>query len=1122
MHRCAAISHPARLSRLRRTGLLDSGPEPAYDRLTQLAARVLHAKVGLISLVDGERRYFKSCTGIGGDHSHCRETPLTHSFCQLVVEQAGVLAIADAHLDARVQKDPVIQEFGIAAYLGVPLATADEHVLGTLCVMDPEPRVWSEDDIALLRDLAAAVMSEIQLREEVQGHERSQRRLRLHLEVTEVLASELTLMEGIDRILSVIAQELGFTAGVLWRASDADERLRCVGFWRAAGAPLEDFERVTRQLSFARGEALVGRVWAEGRPSWVTNLQTDKNFAGRKMAMEGGLHSSFAFPVCSPEAAGVMCFFGPESWQPDATLQLSLAGLGQQIGAFVQHRWIAAAAEERRKFLDAVVENLSEGIMAWDASGELILCNAATNHLQGLREDVVSNLWNEPERLFMPDGETPLTPEQLPIAQALRGEPVRQLDMIVRGHDGRNRAVLASSQPVRDRCGEAIGTVMVLHDVSTFRQASEDLVKSEHRFRQLCDLAPVGIFQTDVDGGCTFVNEQWRRYTGLTTEQGLGDGWAAGLHPDFAHVYNRWRKVAPSGVEFSTEFRFQSTDGQTAWVYGQTVPLRSNDGRVTGHIGVLRDISVYKQAEEAMRQRKTAAEQANEAKSRFLANMSHEVRTPLNGILGLSRMLLDGDMEDAQRKIADLVLGSAESLLVIVNDILDFSKVESGHLELEQIEYDPRDVIRSVVQLNETRATEKGLVLEIRLSPDLPARLCGDPARLQQVLNNLVSNATKFSNHGRVRIEVEPHGVLPAPRLLRFSVTDEGAGIPPEAKERIFDPFAQADASTTRRFGGTGLGLSICKHLVELMGGTIDVQSEPGQGSTFSFTIPQNNSPAVLTTKELALGSPADPCAPPEPPLALRVLLAEDNKINRLVAVNQLEKLGCMVDSVEDGQAAVEAALEKTYDLIFMDCHMPVLDGYGATRDIRRRWTRQEPVRIIALTANAMQGERERCLDCGMDEYLSKPFDAAGLRRAMAAVLPAETIKRASHPPEPATRDRSAVLDALSGMEADGVDVQLVVDLFREEAAQALDRVEEALASGNAGELWRAAHKLKGTAAELGAEALRDHWGKLEQCGRTGDLRESARLFQFARLELEQVRKVIDSAPINPVPVAFN
>lgn len=978
----AESSTTAPCSRLRLSGLMASDHDPACDRLAQLAATVMRTKIALISLIDRDLLLLKSCTGLSGVSHAGRERPLARSLSRFVVETGAPVSIPDVRDDARTKGDPTLAEFQALACLGAPLLAEDNQVIGTLWVMSDIPRAWTTEEVTILQGLATSVVSEVQLREEVQSHQRAERRLRLHLEVTEVLASQLNLSDGIARILEVIAQEMGFTAGELWRVSETDGRLHCAGFWRSAGAPLGDFEKGTREVSFARGESLIGRVWKAARPMWVTDLRKENDFKRADLAKAAGLHSSFAFPVCTPEADGVMCFFGPKSWEPDPALQLSLAGLGQQIGAFVQHRW---------------------------------------------KTDAVAT----------------------------------------------------------------------------------ELGRSEQRFRQLCDLAPVGIFQTDANGRCTFVNAQWRRYTGLSLEQAMGDGWVKGLHPEFTYVYERWRKVAPSGVQFSTEFRFKAKDGTTAWVLGQTVPLRNERGEVTGHIGVLRDISSYKRSEESMRQQKAAAEQANEAKSRFLANMSHEVRTPLNGILGLSNMLLDSKLDPEQRKIADLVLGSAQSLLAIVNDILDFSKVESGHVELEQIDYDLTELIDAVVQLNQSYAAEKNLEIVTQLSPNLPRRLHGDPARLQQVLNNLVSNATKFSQDGRVVIGVELTNSEADGSLLRFSVRDEGPGIPEEAQSRIFDAFAQADASTTRRYGGTGLGLAICQQLVELMGGTIDVESKLGNGSTFSFSAPyqpRHELPPPEGASELERES--DPSL-----LSLRVLLAEDNRINRIVATNQLQKLGCTVDTVEDGQAAVDAALDTPYDLIFMDCHMPVLDGYSATREIRSRWSQDEPARIIALTANAMQGERERCLACGMDEYLSKPVALAELRRAMISVLPPETIKRAAQIPEVVSADRLAVIESLHAMEADGVDVTLVLELFHEEAAQAVARVEAALEAGNADELWRAAHKLKGTAAELGAEALREYWGELEQCGRTGDLTRSAELFKGAKAELEQVRSVLESAP---------
>ncbi len=383
-------------------------------------------------------------------------------------------------------------------------------------------------------------------------------------------------------------------------------------------------------------------------------------------------------------------------------------------------------------------------------------------------------------------------------------------------------------------------------------------------------------------------------------------------------------------------------------------------------------------SEQTLRDAKEHAEAGTRAKSVFLANMSHEVRTPLHGIIGVGEMLLEGALDATQRSLAETIHSSAESLLSVVNDILDFSKVEAGRIELECLAFDPRDLLMRVVQLNHARAKSKGLRLEAECSTAVPARLMGDVNRLSQVLNNLVGNAIKFSKVGCVSVHlgVQAAGQDGVPTLV-FEVQDQGMGITEEVQLHIFDPFSQADLSTTRTHGGTGLGLSICRQLVELMGGVISVESAPARGSIFRFTLVQ-----CIATIPVARESRHDPEFSLNSRAAVRVLLAEDSTVNRLVAMHQLKKLGCAVSVVENGQEALDAAEEGTFDLILMDCQMPIMDGYTAATEIRRRGL-APGARIVALTANALSGEREKCLAAGMDDYLSKPFKAAHLAKCV-------------------------------------------------------------------------------------------------------------------------------------------
>jgi PAS domain S-box-containing protein len=781
----------------------------------------------------------------------------------------------------------------------------------------------------------------------------------------------------------------------------------------------------------------------------------------------------------------------------------------------------------------------------------------------------------------------------------------------------------------------------VARDISEHVKVLDAIRDSEERFRQLAENIPEVFFVSAADLSRIFyVSPAYENIWGQHVQELYDDARAflRPVHPDDVGRLTEAIGRVQAGEIQTLEFRLVHPDGSIRWVLDRVVPVRNPQGDVYRIVGVARDFTEHVAARETERTARVDAEMTAEAKSAFLANMSHEIRTPMSGILGMVELLRDTELTPEQRRSLDVINASGDALLAVLNDVLDLSKIEAGQLSLESIPFDLSSVVDATVRVLAARAFERGLELVCDVQSDVPRHVRGDPSRLRQVLTNLLGNAIKFTHHGEVVLSVRLARGTPEEAAVEFAVRDTGIGISPEQIDRVFEPFGQADASTTRKYGGTGLGLSISRRLVGMMGGDISAESEVERGSTFRFELlfpievevpalhlarrnvglkgvralvvddnPTNRHllQRMLSQAGADLGEASDvdkalealrqgrregnpyqllvsdvqmpggdgfdlarivrddselaglaimlltsggqrgdgarcrefgvsayllkpvsrvdllesatavmdesrQAAGSQPPLvtrhlieetrrALSILLAEDNPVNQEVATAMLRKRGHRVDVAHNGREAVDAVRRGGYDVVLMDLQMPVLDGVGATHEIRRL-PDGGALPIIALTANVMAGERERCLAAGMDDYLGKPFKAHELFGAVEGWRVPPAAEERVQP------DRVSPVDLAgfrSALREGGVEEALddIITQFINDAPGRLAALEEAAATEDANAIARAAHAFKSAAGTIRAISLEEALRQTEAAGKSGNAQGAIALLQIVRSE---------------------
>lgn len=1077
------LNEPQRLKSLLQCRILDTESQEEFDNITRLAARLCEAPIGLISLVDADRQWFKSATGIDETETH-RDS----AFCAHAILGTAPLVINDAAIDPRTCDNPlVLGPPHIRFYAGVPLTMQDGHSLGTLCVIDTVPRDISDQQISDLRLLATQVVSQLELRK-----------------LNSVLNESQSQLQEIHTRLNEIATQV---PGVVYQFELRRDGTSCFPY---ASEGLRKIYRVAPDQVKESATAIFSRLHPDDYNQFVRSIE----ISARELA----------------------------PWRHEYRVQFSDGEIRWHYGnatpsrlpngSVLWHGFITDETDQRnardeamltRARMQAVVQGSTQvSIIATDLNGHITVFNSGAERLLGYRTKEM--IGRTAEALHL-NSELEARSEQLSreYGYSVNGFETFVHNARLGGHsesdctyvckDGSHVTVRLVVTTTRDKLSKITGFVCVAADVTDARKAEEDLRFQRERLEMALTGGELGTWDWNIQTG----EEIWdTRFADLLGERledlsQTFDEFKRRVHPDDLEAIEVrvQRHLEGETPLFEAEFRIRQKNGDWKWVLSRGMLMQHDEhGLPLRMLGTIADISVRKKSEEELVNARVLADAANRSKSEFLANVSHEIRTPLTSILGYADLLSTPGLSEAEIAENVATINSAGChLLTIINDVLDLSKIEAGKMTIERIETSPTQIMKDVVSVLQATAHAKGLELDVQCRGPVPAVIISDPVRVRQILMNLVGNAIKFTERGRVclTVEVVPRSADGIQRLA-FEVSDTGIGISEDQCKAMFEPFMQADPSTTRNFGGTGLGLSICRRMAEILDGEITVVSELGQGSVFRVTLAsgpltnENMVNSIWPDEDRNSGDSDNQ----DVPLFGHILIAEDNPVNRRLVESVLSRAGATIDLAENGQIALERGIvamnspavvpgtPQGYDLILMDMQMPVCDGYSATRQLREAGY-QGP--IIALTAHAMAEDREKCLASGCDDFATKPLEKNDLigkcrewierGRAMRLCVDAESHQRTRTKPAKSSRfDPSALMESLSG------DIELLhelIDAFNSSSTDLLDEIQHCLETGNDAQIAGIAHALKGSVTTFEADGARDAAAALESLATTDD-----------------------------------
>jgi PAS domain S-box-containing protein len=803
----------------------------------------------------------------------------------------------------------------------------------------------------------------------------------------------------------------------------------------------------------------------------------------------------------------IVCPDGKTKWLRGrgAVVTDQVTGARKAIGTSQDVTETVLAEEEARTYKNALDQSAIVAIT--DARGKIIYGNAAFAQISGYSLDEligqdhrIVNSGRMGKSFFQEMWKTIIS------GKTWRGE------ICNRAKNGKEYWVYTTIVPSIDPNGKITQYTSIRYEISDRKRMEAELWATNEIRRTILESTNYGVIATDCDGIIHTFNRTAETMLGYKADEVIGKLTPAAFH-DLGEVVIRTRslsielkrQIKPGFDTFCAKARLGISD-ENEWTYirkdGRGVPVRlsvtalkDQNGSLVGFLGMAQDISEAKRNREQLLEANERAQTAARAKSAFLANMSHEIRTPMNGVIGMCNLLLDSVQDPSQAEGLKIIQQCGNSLLDLINDILDFSKLEVDKFEFENEPFNPHITAQEVVDLLNSLASQKGLLLSYNSSFSTPQWVLGDVTRFRQILMNLVSNAIKFTEHGSVHITSRVIPLGDHKYNLQFSVKDTGIGIPQESQARLFNSFSQVDASTTRKFGGTGLGLAISKGLCEKMGGRIWVESTVDQGSTFSFSL------VVLESTDTSVNSKRETTLSEESNLGTRypqqILVAEDNRTNQLVLVGLLEKLGYRPDVAENGREVLKMLKTKFYNLILMDCHMPEIDGFETTLRIRKN-LKFSQIQIVAVTASTMKEDVERCLRVGMTAFLSKPITISSL---------VQTLKEAFirfHENTATIMNDKEFLANLSGIEDLA---SITIQSFLAALPSMVEAIRKAITRRDAQALEISAHTLKSSVSYFYAEQVKNSACKLEQMGRSANLSKCQEVFDQLLKDLHHFKE---------------